>query len=297
MKHARFSLLALPMLIAAGCQVPKLPTVKPTATIDKSAWPGSPSVAAYTYADKWTDAKGIERCNYVLTYPELVRPHVWDPEEEVKTDPVLDRANHEIMRAYGLMSPTGTTELTPEEVAGEFIDLCKSDIIDMSQELGPESVTGMSYVDDSTFTVHLLTPSIASLTIESYSFLGGAHGNPSIQAVTLDLATGARLKVADVIKADQIDSVMQRVYTEVLRTYEDALFEAAATSFNAVVNTKEPLSADEHNEFAESTGFFLSGDGIIFFWNTYEITPYVAGQPMVMIPWSELEGKLLINPR
>jgi hypothetical protein len=291
MKHTRLALLLLPALLAAGCQLPAKNS-KPV-TVDKTDWPGAPSVAAYTYSDKWSD-KEIERCVYVLTYPELVRPHTWSP-EEIPTDPVLDRANREIMRAYNLLSATGTVALTPEEVGGEFMDLCRGDMADMARELGPESIDNMVYVDDSTFTVHLLTPNVASLSIETYSYLGGAHGNPGIQAVTLDLATGARLKIGDVIKADQIDALIKRIYGEILRTYQDGLYEEAAASFNAVVNSTGPVSADDYSHFIESQSFFLSGDGIMFFWNTYEITPYAAGQPMVFIPWSELEGKLLIQ--
>jgi hypothetical protein len=279
--------------MAAGCQLPS-GNSKPVIT-GKSDWPGAPSVAAYTYSDKWTD-KDVERCIYVLTYPELVRPHTWSP-EEVPSDPVLDRANREILRAYNLLSATGTVALTPEEVGGEFIDLCKGDMADMASELGPESIDNMVYVDDSTFTVHLLTPNIASLSIETYSFMGGAHGNPGMNSVTLDLATGQRLTLGNVIKNDQLQSVMQRAYAEILRTYEDGgLFEEAQNEINAIVNEKTTMSVTAQQEkFGNATNFFLSGEGLILYWNVYEITPYAAGQPMAFIPWSELEGKLLIE--
>src|SRR5687768_16208192 len=116
MKHARLAILALPLLLAAGCQIPQPPGAKTdttTPTTTKTDWPGSPSVAAYSFSDKWTD-KGVDRCQFVFTYPELVRPHTWTGEDPA-ADPVLDRANREIMRVYGLLSATGTVALSPEE--------------------------------------------------------------------------------------------------------------------------------------------------------------------------------------
>lgn len=297
MKHVRLSLLALPLLLAAGCQAPALPNENPTngpTAANAADWPGAPSIAAYTFADKWTD-NGIDRCQFVLTYPELTRPRTWTPEDPAR-DPVLDRANREIMRVYGLVSATGTVALNPEEVGGEFIDLCKSDLEDMKRELGPESIDNMSYVDDSTYTVHLLTPNLASLSIETYQYTGGAHGNPGIQAVTLDLATGQKLALGDVIKHDQLQSVMKTAYAEVLKTYEDGLFEAARTEINALVNDTSVMPVEEQMEkFGSANNFFLTGDGMMLFWNVYEITPYAAGQPMAFIKWSDLEGKLLIK--
>jgi hypothetical protein len=292
MKHARLALLLLPALLAAGCQLPS-GNSKPVTT-GKSDWPGAPSVAAYTYSDKWTD-KDVERCIYVLTYPELVRPHTWSP-EEVPSDPVLDRANREILRAYNLLSATGTVALTPEEVGGEFIDLCKGDMADMASELGPESIDNMVYVDDSTFTVHLLTPNIASLTIETYWDAGGAHGNHTIQAVNLDLATGERMTLSNIIKNDQLQSVMKRAYVEILKEDEDALFDPAKNEINVFVNDNTTMpTASQVEKFGSVTNFFLAGEGLMLFWNAYEIAPYAAGQPMAFIPWSELEGKLLIE--
>lgn len=297
MKHARLTLLALPLLLAAGCQIPKLPTGGSSTTPPTSGqanWPGAPSIAAYTYADKWID-KNIERCAYVLTYPELVRPRTWSP-DDAPADPVLDRANREIMRAYNLVSATGTVSLTPEEVGGEFMDLCRGDMEDMARELGPESIANLVYVDDSTFTAHLLSSSIASLTIETFSYLGGAHGNPGMSSVNLDLATGQRLALGDVIKNNQLQSVMKRAYTDILRDYEEGLHEESRNEINSIVNDKTDMSeASQQEKFGNIENFFLTGDGLMLFWNVYDIAPYVAGQPMAFIPWSELEGKLLID--
>lgn len=297
MKHARLGLLALPLLLAAGCQIPQLPGMKtdtPSATINKSDWPGAPSIAAYTFSDKWSD-NSVDRCQFVFTYPELTKPHTWTPEEQ-PSNPVLDRANKEIMRAYGLISATGTIALNPEEVSAEFMEMCRSDIESMTQELGPESVERMMYVDDSTFTVHMLNADYASLTIETYQYTGGAHGNPGIQAVTLDLATGQRLTLGDVIKNNQLQAVMKAAYVDILKDYEEALFEEARTEINGIVNNTTAMpEAEQREKFGTATNFFLAGEGIMFFWNAYEITPYVAGQPMAFLPWSELEGKLLIK--
>lgn len=297
MKHVRLSLLALPLLLAAGCQAPELPSKNPSAepeAANAADWPVAPSIAAYTHADKWTD-NGVDRCQFVLTYPELVRPRTWTPEDPAR-DPALDRANREIMRTYGLISATGTIALKPEEVGGEFIELCKSDLEDMSRELGPESIDNMSYVDDSTFTTHLLTPDLASLSIETYQYTGGAHGNPGIQAINIDLATGQKLTLGDVIKHDQLQSVMKTAYAEVLKTYEDGLFEAARTEINTLVNDTTVMPTEEQMEkFGSATNFFLTGEGVMFFWNVYEITPYAAGQPMTLVKWSDLKNKLSIK--
>lgn len=296
MKHARLGILVLPLLLAAGCELPKLPQV---ATPDntpttKTDWPGAPSVAAYTFADKWSE-NGVDRCQYVMTYPELTHPRVWTQEEPAK-NPVLERANREIMRTYGLLSATGTIALTPEEIANEFMDMCRGDIEDMKRELGAEAVEHMMYVDDSTFTIHLLNEKMASLTIETYQYTGGAHGNPGILPLNIDLATGQKLMLADIVKHDQLQAVIKSAYRELLKRYEDGLFEEARTDINTIVNNQEQMPEQRQvEEFGNMDNVFLTGDGLMFVWNTYDITPYAAGQPMIFIPWSELEGKLALQ--
>ncbi|MCE9586007.1 DUF3298 and DUF4163 domain-containing protein [Candidatus Uhrbacteria bacterium] len=290
MKHARFALLALPLLLAAGCAKPsQTPSLQ-----DDADEIGAPSVSVHTFADK-ADVRGSGGCEFSLTFPELTRPSAWNMDER-PSDPVLDRANREILRAYGLMSATGTVVLNPDEVAAEFIDMCRSDLEDITRELGPEAIANMNYADDSTFSIQLLTSSLASLTVETYQYTGGAHGNSGMRALTLDMATGQKLTLGDVIKNDQLQSVMKSAYADILKDYEDALYEEARTEINAIVNDTSTMTAEQQSEkFGSADHFFFTGDGMMLFWDVYEITPYVAGRQMVFFPWSKLEDKLLIK--
>lgn len=288
MKHARFGLILLPLLLAAGCQKPQ-----PVVT-EVNNEPGAPSIAANTYSDKWTE-NSIDRCRFSLTYPEMTRPNSWI-QKDAPTDPVLERANREILKAYGLLSTSGTTALNPQEAGRKFIELCKSDLKDMTAQLGQESINNINYTDDATFTVHLLTPNFASLSIETYMDTGGAHGNPGLQGVTLDLATGQRMKLGDILKHDQLQPIMKLAYAEILNSYGDGLFEETHTEINAIVNDTTMMTQEDQNtKFGSSENFLLTGDGILFFWNAYEIAPYAAGQPMAFISWSQLKDKLLIK--
>ena len=264
-----------------------------TTAVDKSGWPGAPSVSVHTFADNWSDPNS-GGCEYSFTFPEFTRPSSWN-NEDAPSDPILERANLEILRAYGFASPSGTSVLNPDEVGAEFIDMCKTDLADISKELGPEAIANMNYAEDSSFTVQLLTSHIASISIDTYEYTGGAHGNPGMMGVTLDMATGQKLMLGNVVKNDQLQSIMKRAYAEILRDYEDALYEEARTEINAIVNDTTTMTPEAQVEKFGNQNFFLSGDGLMLFWNVYDITPYVAGQQMVFIPWSDLEGKLLVK--
>ena len=294
-RTALCSLLFALCLMAAGCQRPAVPTQatdeRQTASASSLA---APSIVTYAFADKWTE-NDVDRCLYGITYPELTYPSTWIQKEPSKS-PILERANREILIAYGLLSATSTVALNPEEIAREFIDLCKSDLTDMTSQLGPESVENITYIDDSSFTVHLLTPNIASLSIETYQYTGGAHGNPGIQSVTLDLTTGKRMTLGDIIKNDQLQTIIKMAYAIILKNNEEGLLEEARSEMNTAVNSKSIMTASEQKEkFGSAKDFFLTGEGLMFFWNAYEIAPYAAGQPMALISWSDLNDKLLIK--
>jgi hypothetical protein len=112
-------------------------------------------------------------------------------------------------------------------------------------------------------------------------YLGGAHGMQEKAYFVLSLAEPARLKLEDLVRSR---AELQPLLEEALRAY-------------AGLQKGDPL---EDGGFFEDTApapdnFFLSGTGLGFHWDPYEIAPYSMGPIEVTIPYDRVRP--LLSPR
>lgn len=129
----------------------------------------------------------------------------------------------------------------------------------------------------------LVTPSftgdsVLSLRYESTYYMGGAH--PNAQTVFQNVNTkGSNITSLHHFFADtaQIGSLAEAAFRQ-----------------QAGLTPATDLSASgflfENNQFQLTNNFGFTKEGLVFYYNSYEIAPYAAGPTEVLIPFEQLQG-------
>ncbi len=127
---------------------------------------------------------------------------------------------------------------------------------------------------------------VVSLMVLSSVYSGGAHPNAVQTAWNLDLEEKKLLDLKDVIYTESAETLAELVKARIDEKFqalgENALFydygDTVANSF-----------AGEHM----TPYWYFNDQGLVIFYNQYELGPYAAGIIKTQIPYEELEGILL----
>ncbi len=117
---------------------------------------------------------------------------------------------------------------------------------------------------------------LLTVAIDSYEFTGGAHGLPVTRWLNWDLTAHQPVTLGQVIRPGQ----------------EDA-FERAARRAHDRWLEKEVDSDQDFREawpFQETSDFRFTRKGLLLHYDVYSIAPYVMGQPVLQLPWKDLDG-------
>ena len=125
---------------------------------------------------------------------------------------------------------------------------------------------------------------VISIEISCYSFTGGAHPNSFSYFLNFDPSTGRVYTLKDWIKD-----------TKALSTLADDYFRKAKGFAPKEDYFKAGYFWDGKFELPEN--FALLEEGIHFFYNTYEIGPYVLGPSEFTIDYTTLESLLSQSPK
>lgn len=112
------------------------------------------------------------------------------------------------------------------------------------------------------------------------SYLGGAHPNTNCYYANYDLTTGAKLELKDIF----------------VEGFESKLFPLAEKKFREARGLKPSESLEDagyhfpDNKFRINNNLGFTNDGIIFFYNPYEVAPYSFGATIVELAYKEIEG-------
>lgn len=109
-----------------------------------------------------------------------------------------------------------------------------------------------------------------------YQYAGGAHGSAVQKTWLLDLDTGKTLQLSDLLTGS---------YTSVIDAAVREMIDARIASGDLVELT--PFET-----VGENPDFYLSGDGVVIYFQEYEYFPYAAGIQEFTIPYSALEDYL-----
>lgn len=123
-------------------------------------------------------------------------------------------------------------------------------------------------------------PNLLSLQYSHYWYTGGAHPNSSRTYWHFNPQTGKQIQLSDLFVkgyAPQLNAIAEQYFRQAKKLEADASLNQAGFWF-------------EKDKFQVNTNFALAPKGLIFFFNTYEIGPYVIGSTELLIPYAELKG-------
>lgn len=117
------------------------------------------------------------------------------------------------------------------------------------------------------------TPKVLSLYMEAYTMYGGAHPSHTIQLNSFDPTTG------EILSLDKLVTNKNGLLALCEKIYRKDKAEAFKQGFNF---TKD-------SPFKLAKNFAIVPQGVMFYYNPYEIAPYAIGESEFTIPFSDLD--------
>lgn len=159
-----------------------------------------------------------------------------------------------------------------KEIAEGFIE----DYLNFSSEI-PDAASGWHYSAE--IAVEVLTDTLLSLSTAEEFYTGGAHGGNGMYFININPVTGADFTLSNLLKPG----------------YEGALTTLGEKIFRSVRELPDTSSLSENyfefpdDKFALNQNYGFTTEGIVFYYNSYEIAPYASGPTRVLIPYSEIK--------
>lgn len=130
--------------------------------------------------------------------------------------------------------------------------------------------------------------SIWNYSIINFQYTGGAHPNTIAKYLNIEAQTGRILKVEDVFHEEATETICSLIMDKLIKEVNNRME-------TDTINTLEDLQSvgmllDTDLYIPEN--FLLAKDGVIFYYNRYEIAPYSAGDFELEVPYDEINDYL-----
>jgi hypothetical protein len=148
---------------------------------------------------------------------------------------------------------------------------------DFIKEMPDAASMGWYYNGD--VSVEVLTDTLISMTVHQDYFTGGAHGGADTYFININPSTGAEFTLDNLLK----------------NGYQEALNKIGEEVFRQVHELPDTASLNEnYYEFPDDTfqlnkNYGFRKEGIVFYYNNYEIAPYAAGPTEIVIPYERIK--------
>ncbi len=145
----------------------------------------------------------------------------------------------------------------------------------------PEPIGGGWYYS-ANVNVEQSLDSLLTLSIYTEDFAGGAHPNSATIYLNINPKTGARVSLNDVLKPGYTNALTQAAESIFRKKRE--LADTASLKNNAFDFPDDKFQLNKNYGFAK--------DGIVFYYNSYEVGAYAAGPTEVIVPYTEIKDWL-----
>ena len=173
-----------------------------------------------------------------------------------------------------------TLTASPEVLIGGMKDVFFENYTNSNESLYKEMPDGGNFSWELLKYMHIVNNegNLLTFSILSYAFTGGAHGLETQDFFSIDLLTGKIIHLEDILKPDQ-ENELNNLLTNKLRQMIGISGTQKLTESGYFV---EKVKANEN--------FYLTGNGLGFFFNHYELAPYSFGFTDIFLTFNELEG-------
>lgn len=187
---------------------------------------------------------------------------------------VVETINRNIKQFLLQSASPDHTPQTIEEAMVKFLQVYEN----ASRDFPHQGV----WADEKTVEILQNRPNVLSLQYSHYWYTGGAHPNSSRTYWNYDPKTGKQIQLSDLFVegyAPKLNRIAEKYFRE-------------ARALEANTSLSQVGFWFEDDQFKVNTNFALAPQGLIFFFNTYEVSPYVMGSTEVVIPYEDLKGLL-----
>lgn len=126
------------------------------------------------------------------------------------------------------------------------------------------------------------TSEVVSLAVKTSGYTGGAHSNSFVEYLTLSESSKKPLELKDIVKNER---KLKQIAEQAFRSYYDI---AEGQSFSDFGFTFQ------NDEFALPETIGLTQQGLVLYYNSYEIAAYAKGPTELVIPFDQIAGILKI---
>ena len=205
----------------------------------------------------------VEGCTYLsLRWPRIEAAPT--PEGREALEQLISRA---LLASAVSEDRAGSPEELAEEFFREYRDLV-AEMPDMAMPWALERVVEIAWSNNA----------LATVQVTEYTYTGGAHPNTIQTYTTVDLRTGHRLALADLL----VDGHLPDLQAEA-----EARFRASHGLAIAADLVDAGFWFDD-DVFALTDNWGVVGEDLVFYFNPYDIAPYALGPTEVKVPLESL---------
>ncbi len=161
-----------------------------------------------------------------------------------------------------------------------FEHYCRTTLYRMAVEQYRESMEHdypvREFQAEQNYTVTYRQNCTLSLYYDRYEYTGGAHGNTVRRSDTWNLQTGRRLSLSQLFPGNA------NYRTYLIRTIQKQIADQIKAGDNPYFEDYEKNVSNSFNQ----SNFYLKPEGLVIYFQLYEIAPYAAGIREFVIPYS-----------
>lgn len=175
-----------------------------------------------------------------------------------------------------------------QSINAHYADLAKNKEDYCRYVLYPQAVEAARYIPDnrppfkmyeftSDFKVTFNSGCIVSLYRDEYTYMGGAHGSTLRFSDTWDFVSGKQMRLDDFYPGHPL--------------FAEGILQWIDNQIAMAIHSSDASYFEDYPALLRSTfragNFFLSPDGIVIYYQPYDIAPYTAGIPEFHIPFRQ----------
>ena len=191
----------------------------------------------------------------------------------------LSKAQQQSNKDTAQASASEVVAKSPREQMQDDVQPFSKAFLEMDKELKTLGASSQINISLSPKILNADKP-LATVVLNSSSYLGGAHGSTAQRYFNFDLVNKKQVKIDQIIENNQKNKLNELAY-RAFKTW--------------VVDAKLAENMAEYEQvwkFQLTDNFYLAKQGLILQYGEYEIGPYVVGLPRLMIPYDQLKGVL-----